>query len=324
MIVARPEPAIARMRIVVLIPTYRRPTDLERCLRAIAAQRRFPDSVVVVHREDDRDSLAVLRSATARIPLTCVGVREPGVIAALNAGLAAAAGDLIAITDDDAAPRPDWLARIEEHFEAAPDVGGFGGRDYVHGIPPQMNCARVGLITWFGRQIGNHHLGTGGPRDVDMLKGVNMSFRHSAIGDVRFDERLRGSGAQVHNELAFSLAIRRKGWRLVYDPAIAVDHYPARRFDDDGRSRKSLLAVSNSAYNETLILLEHLPVVRRVVFLLWAFLIGPRDLPGMVQALRLALVRDSGWMKLPAVLHGRLMAVRSWVVAATRQRTTRA
>jgi hypothetical protein len=44
--------------------------------------------------------------------------------------------------------------------------------------------------------IGNHHLGVGEPREVDVLKGVNMSYRRTAIADIHFDERMRGTGAQ--------------------------------------------------------------------------------------------------------------------------------
>jgi glycosyltransferase involved in cell wall biosynthesis len=246
---------------------------------------------------------------TFGLPLVKVDVRAPGVVAALNAGLEKLHGDVVAITDDDAAPRPDWLSRIEDYFMRFPDLGGLGGRDYVHGGTLGNESLAVGTIQWFGRQIGNHHLGIGGPRDVHMLKGANMSFRLAAIGGIRFDERLRGSGAQVHNELAFCLAIRRKGWRLIYDPAVAVDHYPAPRFDEDQRSQKSLLAVRNSAYNETLILLEHLPGLVQPIFLLWALLVGARDLPGLAQCIRLAMNGEGAWFRLPAAVQGRLAAL---------------
>jgi GT2 family glycosyltransferase len=241
------------------------------------------------------------------------------VVAALNAGLQCVAGDIVSITDDDAAPNTDWLTRIEEHFLQRPEIGGLGGRDYVQGVGAELESARVGVIQWFGRQIGNHHLGVGEARYVDMLKGVNMSFRVAAIGAVRFDERLRGTGAQVHNELAFCLELRRKGWKLLYDPRVAVDHFPAQRFDEDQRSAKSELACSNAAYNETLILLEGLPLVVAPVFLLWAVLIGARDLPGIAQCFRLALSGEDAWWRFGSVLRGRLAATRTWLLEGSRR-----
>jgi cellulose synthase/poly-beta-1,6-N-acetylglucosamine synthase-like glycosyltransferase len=299
------------MKMSVLIPTYRRPADLRRCLEAIAEQSRRPDSVIVVCREDDAETHDVVSSIRIGDWIKLVHVKVPGQVAALNAGLKEISGDVVAITDDDAAPWPDWLMRIEQHFMAHPNVGGIGGRDHVRGGRQEIEQTRVGVVQWFGRLIGNHHLGIGAARDVDMLKGANMSFRLAAVGDVRFDERLHGSGAQVHNDIAFSFAIARKGWRLLYDPAVAVDHYPAQRFDEDQRSQKSLLATSHSAYNETLTLLEHLPAVTRPLFLAWALLIGARDLPGIAQGFRLALAGEPVWALLPAVARGRLAALQT-------------
>ncbi|ONQ99134.1 glycosyl transferase, partial [Burkholderia cenocepacia] len=42
-----------RMKISVLVPTYRRPADLARCLLALQRQQRLPDEVIVVARPED-------------------------------------------------------------------------------------------------------------------------------------------------------------------------------------------------------------------------------------------------------------------------------
>jgi len=51
-------------------------------------------------------------------------------------------------------------------------VGGVGGRDWVyHGTQLEDGARKViGRVHWFGRVIGNHHLGVGEPREVDVLK----------------------------------------------------------------------------------------------------------------------------------------------------------
>lgn len=283
------------LRLSVVVPTYRRPDDLARCLRALRAQRRAADEVLVVARPDDEATHAVLRAERAGWPaLRAVPVREPGQVAALNAGLAAARGDVVAITDDDAAPRPDWLARIEAHFAADPRLGGVGGRDWIHrpdGRVDEGRKATVGRMQWVGRIVGNHHLGHGPAREVDVLKGANMSYRRAAVAPVGFDRRLRGCGAQVGNDLAVSLAVRRAGWKLVYDPAVAVDHYPAIRHDDDRRERPSVQAVANSAFNEALVVSEHLSPARRVVYAAYTLAMGTRQHPGPGRAALLALQR---------------------------------
>jgi glycosyltransferase involved in cell wall biosynthesis len=285
------------MKITVLVPTYRRPDDLTRCLAALERQQRAPDEVVVVARPDDDASHACLREhlAARRLPLTVAPVDVPGQVAALNRGLDAATGDVIAITDDDAAPHRDWLQRIETHFAGDPQLGALGGRDWVHQKGGVLNGSQplVGKLTPSGKIIGNHHLGVGGAREVDVLKGANMSYRHAAIRTIRFDTRLRGAGAQVHNDMAFSMSVKKAGWKLVYDPRVAVDHFPAERHDDDRRDAQTMTAIRNAAYNLHLILRAQLPPLRRETAWWWYTLVGTRAYPGIAHAL-LALLSRKG------------------------------
>ena len=222
-------PDAPRFPVTVIVPTYRRIDRLIQCLTALTRQTMPPAQVVVVVRDIDPDSAATARRFADLLPLELVEIDVPGQVAALNRGIDRATGDIVAITDDDAAPHADWIARIEGWYHRDNRIGGVGGRDHVyHDGVPETGAARVvGRLQWFGRVIGNHHLGTGRPRDVDVLKGANWSLRRAAIGDLRLNTRLRGSGAQVQNDLDFSLRLRRRGWRLVYDPRVAVDHFPS-------------------------------------------------------------------------------------------------
>ena len=308
------------MVISVLIPTYRRPQDLRRCLSALAAQTRQANEVLVTVRDSDGETRDFLAGFSTVLPLRVVTVREPGVLAAMSAALAESAGDIVALTDDDTAPYPDWLARIEAHFAADPAVGGVGGRDW------QANDHRsrsvVGKIQWHGRVVGNHHLGVGEVREVDLLKGANCAYRAEPLKAIGFETRLRGSGAQVHWELALGLAMRRAGWKLIYDPAVALDHFIAQRFDEDVNHRGYFNAsgLVNSVYNETLILLTSLPPLRRTAFLVWALLVGTWGEPGPLQVPRLLLRRDRNiWNRLRATSTGRWDAIR----AARREHETK-
>lgn len=302
--------------ITVIVPTYRRSTDLARCLTALKQQCRSPDEVLVIVRDTDDETRQFLRSFDSHpLPMQLVTVTVTGVVAAMNVGLDAAHGDIIAFTDDDAAPDVDWLARIEQHFLADDRVGGVGGRDrmYCDGSLVEGAKQAVGQLQWFGRVIGNHHLGTGSAREVDILKGVNMSFRRAAIANSRFDTRMRGTGAQVHFEIEFSLALKRGGWKLIYDPEILVDHYTAQRFDEDQRNTFNALAFANAVHNETLALLEHLTLERRMLFAVWATLIGTRKAFGFVQFLRFAPhEKHLAWEKWQASMQGRWQGWITW------------
>jgi GT2 family glycosyltransferase len=300
----------------VIVPSWRRVPSLERCLRALAAQSRLPAEVVIGVRMDDAESIRAvwILAATFPVPLQCAVAAQPGVVAAMNAALTACRSDagIIAITDDDTEPRTDWLERLDAYF-ADPRVGGAGGRDWQ---PFERGDREVvGRVQWFGRTIGNHHLGSGPARDVDVLKGANCAYRAALLRASGFDMRLAGSGAQQYWELALCLPLRRAGWRLVYDPAIAVEHHVEPRDDGDQVHRGvfSAAPLSDATHNETLAFLENRRGFARAAFLTWAILIGTRHEPGVVQ-LAVLLLRGNrhAVARWRAVLNGRLRGLRRW------------
>jgi GT2 family glycosyltransferase len=298
----------------VIVPSWRRPDALARCLRALAAQTQPPIEVVVAARADDADTTRVVAALGPAypVPLRRASTAEPGVIAAKNAALPECRGEVVALTDDDAEPGADWIERLRACF-ADPRVAGVGGRDWQ---PLERgNRETVGRVQWFGRVIGNHHLGAGPRRDVDVLKGVNCAFRAPLLRQLGFDDRLAGRGAQMFWELALCLPLRRAGWRLVYDPAIAVEHHIAPRHDDDQRHRGVFAAApqADAVHNETLVLLEHLRGAARLAFGAWALLVGTRLEPGLAQLPRLLFGGDRhAFARWRATLEGRRRGWRRW------------
>lgn len=306
------------MTISVIIPTYQRFEELRRCLQALASQMRAPDEVVVVVRDTDEETRGFLDRAKVNHPnLRIANVTTPGQVSALNAGLVEAKGDIIAFTDDDTVPHSDWLRLIEGHFQADPRIGAVGGRDWCYINNQLLGEKRliVGKLFWFGLLMDNHHLGTGKPRQVDHLKGANMSFRKEALSGIRFDERLRGRGAQSRNDLGVCLAVKRRGWKIVYDPRIAVSHYIAKRYDEDQRGKFNNLATENMAFNETLVLLKHLSTIRKVFYVSWALFVGNRGTPGAILFMRDFFIRRKReyWERFPAALRGRWEAWKVWM-----------
>jgi len=272
----------------VVVPSYRRPDALRRCLAGLASQSIQPAQMIVVRREGDDATESVV--AESRHPaLVDVVVSETGVLAAMECGVRAADADIIAFIDDDAVPRSDWLHRLVRHFDD-PQVGGVGGRDVIRRPetgPRSRDAAYdhvpaedVGRITRWGKLIGNHHCGTGEPREVMVLKAAGMAFRRSAIA---FPRGLRGSGAQVHFEVGMSLSALRRGWRLIYDPSAVVDHYVAARFDADQREAPAPSAVRDAAYNLVSCMIEEAPELfwRRATY---GLLVGDRRMPGLLRA----------------------------------------
>jgi GT2 family glycosyltransferase len=262
----------------VVVPTYRRPDQLVKCLAGLHTQTYEPSTVIVVKRDGDELTENCLAGSLPLDPQV-VSVERGGQMAAMAAGLAANRSPLVAFTDDDAVPRKDWIERLIKPFSNS-EIGGVGGRDVVEVSDPARRESfqeTVGRVTPWGRLIGNHHIGVGPARYVDVLKGVNCMYRRAAVA---IPSNLRGAGAQVHNEVAIGLHARSNGWKLLYDPQIIVDHYPGERFDVDARSKRAKAATFDVAYNLTLAIGSQgfMPAIRRLIY---GLLVGDRSLPGL-------------------------------------------
>jgi cellulose synthase/poly-beta-1,6-N-acetylglucosamine synthase-like glycosyltransferase len=306
------------MRLSVIIPTYQRPADLLRCLDGLRAQQRLPDDVLVGLRDDDRETLVTLATwDPGPLPLRIVRVELSDASEARNRCLALAIGEVIVLIDDDTVPRRDFLARIRTHFVEDQALGGLGGPDWIGGVelPQAERPLVVGSVKWWGRRIGNHHRGSRQALQVEWLKGANMSFRRAALECTRFGRRLRGHGAQFGEDVALSLDISRAGWKLLYDPAVAVDHFPGRLAPGaDHRSLGDTQSLEDAAFNETVLLLDYLSLPGRVAFLLWHVVVGTRLLPGPLMALYqvISLRSLAGVHRSVTVLRGRLAGWWSW------------
>ena len=284
------------MMLTVVIPSYKRPQELANCLAGIDAQERRPDEVIVVCREEDAGTLEFVEqweAAPAGYIKRHVQVTKPGVIHAMQTGVEHASGDIVAFIDDDAVPWKDWAGRLLDYYRD-PEVGGVGGRDVIAGRDHTIKKPVVGRVTWYGKLIGNHDQGYGGAREVDVLKGVNMSFRTPLV---KFPEFMKGKGAQVHFEVFLCLRIRRLGYKLIYDPELRVDHYPATRHDIDQRNAIVRDAVANASFNLSVALLHGLPAYRRPARIAYGVLVGDRRMPGVARVLYGAAKGDRAVMQ---------------------------
>lgn len=305
------------MKLTVAIPSYRRPAELGRALDALANQQRRADEVIVIARRDDSATQSVASAFSSTLPIVLSLVEGNGVIESYNCALDRATGDVISFIDDDAVPHADWAARIVTTFEAELDLAGLGGKDHIFegGDWLEGEASAVGIVTWYGRTYGNHHLGFGQKRNVDCLKGVNMSFRRELLGELRMDSRLRGEGAQWHCELKLCLEMRALGRRLAYDPAILVDHFPAPRHDADQRGAFDATAYENQIHNLTLALLDYLSLPSKILLLSYALAIGvANNYCGIVKGLLYCVRIGPGraLCKTNASIRGIFAAWRTW------------
>src|SRR5262249_19816659 len=120
---------VNRMIFSIIIPTYNRADDLRETIRSIAKLKVAGDWELLVVDNNSHDHTGrVVEQEAASFPARLRYLFEPeqGRYAAINSGIRAAAGHIIATTDDDARVEPDWLTRAAAGLDAH-------GCDYVGG-----------------------------------------------------------------------------------------------------------------------------------------------------------------------------------------------
>lgn len=214
----------------VIVCTRDRPDVLTDCLIAIFAAESPPAEVIVV----DNSLQGSARSIVSGFP-SAAYVHEPtaGLSRARNAGIRAARGDIIAFTDDDAAPSPSWTAELASAF-ADPAVDAVTGLvlpaalDTPARLYFQLEMGGFGenfLPTLFDRRFYEETRPYGTP--VWMVgAGANMAWRRNALARIGlFDERLGAgaSGCSEDSELWYRLVV--SGGTCLYEPRAVVYHY---------------------------------------------------------------------------------------------------
>jgi len=204
----------------VVVPTHRRPEQLARCLAALAAQLPPPGGfeVVVVADGEPAPPAAVPPGLDVRL----LHQPQAGPAAARNRGARAARGRLLAFTDDDCRPRPDWLNALVARLHDRPDAL-VGGR-VVNAVAGSLPAAAAQLTV---DAVYAHS--AGGPGAFFTTNNAGMAAdAFAALGG--FDVRFPLAAAEDRD---LGDRARAAGHPLVFAPEAVVEHHHAltlRRF----------------------------------------------------------------------------------------------
>lgn len=218
----------------LIICTRNRCGQLVRCLESIRRlEFEQPWELIIVDNASSDATPAVIGRfiEAAPFPVRYVSEARLGLGNARNAGLAAASGEILAFTDDDCYPAPDFLSRVWSAFRD-PSFGYITGRILLHDpadLPIGTNES-VKRVTFRGRSFIN----PGG------VQGANMAFRRRTLAEVGGFDPLFGAGSLFPAEdLDAASRASLAGWSGQYCPDIVVHHHHGRRASDSPRMWKS-------------------------------------------------------------------------------------
>lgn len=184
--------------VAVVVATYRRANLLPRLVAALEAQQDAPPfEVVIVNDASPDETAGVLDrlAAAATVPVRIITQPENrGPAAARNAGWRSTSAPLVAFTDDDCVPQPDWLAML---------LRGLGGADIAQGRT-RPDPQQEGALGPFSRTLDvpamNGFFQTCNiayRREwLERLDGFDEDFRHPMGEDTDLAWRAQEQGAQ--------------------------------------------------------------------------------------------------------------------------------
>ncbi|MEP7065321.1 MAG: glycosyltransferase [Gemmatimonadota bacterium] len=208
----------------LIVCTRNRGERLDAFFGAIGRMRAHtPWELVVVDNGSTDDTPARLRALASSVDVHVAVASEPraGLGRARNAGVRAARGTLLAFTDDDCYPAPDFVDRVVDAL-ACSDLSYVGGRILLydaedHPITIRVDTAAIPIPASTVVPTG-------------LVQGANMAFRREVLERIGgFDDAL-GPGTPFCNDDVDAVArASAAGFSGSYVPEPVVHHHHGRR-----------------------------------------------------------------------------------------------
>ena len=217
------------MKFSVVIATYNRAQDLAETLTSLAQLEVADEWEVIIVDNNSTDNTDEVVTQTAKnfpVPLRYLHEPEQGRSAALNTGIKAALGEIIATTDDDVRLNPDWLRNAEIALQnlECDYLGGkalpIWGGERPKWIPEgrSIHWAVIALLDYGPEPI---------PLGDYVPIGVNMVFRRDAFERAGLWDNTIGRkagtllGQEVREWCQRARAANLKGF---YSPDLVIHH----------------------------------------------------------------------------------------------------
>jgi GT2 family glycosyltransferase len=211
-------------RASVIIPTWNGARFLGPCLGALRAQAWRDFEVLVVDNGSTDETVAVLAAFPEARHIRLPANR--GFAVACNVGLAAAAGDVLVLLNNDTEAEPGWLGALVAALDASPAAGMaqpkvrlFDRRDRLHTTGDTVD--RAGMPA--NRGVWERDLGQWDDRrDVFAANAAAAAYRRAMLDDVGGLAEVFGSYLE---DVDLAWRGRLRGRTCVYEPAAVVYHH---------------------------------------------------------------------------------------------------
>ncbi len=199
--------------ISVIIPAKDAEATLGMCLSALGQQDGLQwgqDYEVILVDDGSADRTAEIAES---FPTQVIRQPNAGPATARNRGVQCARGSVLAFTDADCVPSPDWLIMLTQPFKDAEVVGVKGA--YLtkqEGLVP-----RFVQLEYEYKDARMHRLPS-----IDFIDTFSAAYRKEVfLQNGGFDETFKNPAVE---DIEFSFRLARKGYRMVFMPSATVFH----------------------------------------------------------------------------------------------------
>jgi GT2 family glycosyltransferase len=212
---------LPEIRLSVIIPTLSADLRLSECLESLIIQTRSDFEVIVV---DNSGQGLVRRNGLASHARVIENSRNAGFGEAINQGVRASTAPYLATLNDDAVPRPNWLAALLEAIERRPDVGMCASQVRLFG---EDRLDSAGML--MARDGSSKQRGHGRPpEDFPVAEETLFPSGSAALYRRALLEETGGfdPGFFLYCEdTDLGLRARWAGWKCLYVPDAVVEHH---------------------------------------------------------------------------------------------------
>jgi glycosyltransferase involved in cell wall biosynthesis len=212
----------------IILCTYNRAALLARALSALCRDSRSsaPVEVIVVdNNSTDATAAVVERFMSMRIPVRYLHEPRQGLSHARNAGILSTTAPLVAFTDDDVEPAPQWIDAVLAAFARHPQIAWVGGKvlpRWPARPPAWLNAshwAPLALVDY-----GDEELVLDDCQPLCVV-GANLAIRRQALiacGLFATNVQRIGAGGGTTEDHELQMRMREAGLHGRYDPALVV------------------------------------------------------------------------------------------------------
>lgn len=201
-----------------------------------------PWELIIVNNGSTDETGECLKAFASSCPERVIILTEPkpGKGRAHNRGWRASTAPVIAFTDDDCYPDPDFLNETEVVFRDE-SLGVAGGRILLY----DPTDARITIAERQCSQCFN----AGDFVLAGSVQGANMAFRRQALVDIDgFDDNLGPGTPFSFEDIDGVLRVLAAGWKAKFDPRPLVYHHHGRKPGKEADSLWQSYAVGRGAY----------------------------------------------------------------------------